>query len=638
MKKRLLFPLLFLAITFAMNAQDRILADFESEVTTAAFDKMNMVSAEIVNNPDKSGVNTSNKVLKVEKAKSGDGWFFVHFDISPELNFATHPVLSVKIHSPNAVNFNARIDNDIKWEMQFFTNEYANNGPTWSVLEADKNKWVEFSVDLGRFPAARYNSLDIGIALSDTNAGTYYIDDLKLIERAPAVTAETMVPILYDALGSFRWVGDWANGAATNFSYWYSNFWTRLNTDTLSIGNGWNWDAAIDNDLPSDTIPGASSGPFFKFENGKRNAGLTLADIDIVGCDSMAIVFDMAWGGVADVTGLAPSVKMKIDNGSWTSVGPFDNMPVSDTAWTTVSASMGKVNGQKLSVRIEDTTANEAILFVDDIKIYSNLQAFVSGITIVVPKDTMPRGATLDLSSVVEPANSRQRIAWSVINGTGKATISTMGVLTADTIRGTVIVKATALDGSGVVSEKLIMIDTLFVALTKIEITAPDDSIKTNRGTLQMSIGTWEPAYASKKQVTWSVDNVALATINANTGLLRGAEGAKGIVKVIAVATDGSEVSDTMAITIVGPSDINKEVTRDQFVIYPNPANNVLNIDNVTEITTIAIYNILGSKVMEINNSNDKITLSTAALSRGVYILYLTGRDGVIYTNRFQKQ
>jgi uncharacterized protein YjdB len=58
------------------------------------------------------------------------------------------------------------------------------------------------------------------------------------------------------------------------------------------------------------------------------------------------------------------------------------------------------------------------------------------------------------MSAAVEPANaSNKSVTWSITNGTGEATISTAGLLTA-VKNGTVVVKATAKDGSGKFGEK----------------------------------------------------------------------------------------------------------------------------------------------------------------------------------------
>lgn len=61
------------------------------------------------------------------------------------------------------------------------------------------------------------------------------------------------------------------------------------------------------------------------------------------------------------------------------------------------------------------------------------------------------QGGILQMTKVVTPNNAtNSKIVWSVVNGTGEAVISNTGILTA-VGDGTVTVKATSTDGSGVV-------------------------------------------------------------------------------------------------------------------------------------------------------------------------------------------
>ena len=71
---------------------------------------------------------------------------------------------------------------------------------------------------------------------------------------------------------------------------------------------------------------------------------------------------------------------------------------------------------------------------------------------------TVTNGGTLQMSAAITPTNATNKaVTWSVINGTGTATISSTGLLTA-TGAGTVTVQATAQDGSGIFGEKNITI------------------------------------------------------------------------------------------------------------------------------------------------------------------------------------
>ncbi|CAH1201879.1 hypothetical protein PAECIP111891_01842 [Paenibacillus allorhizoplanae] len=76
----------------------------------------------------------------------------------------------------------------------------------------------------------------------------------------------------------------------------------------------------------------------------------------------------------------------------------------------------------------------------------------VSGITLTGAggATSLLTGSTLQMSAVVQPFDATNaNITWSVVNGTGSATITSSGLLTAVS-DGNVTVKATAQDGSGI--------------------------------------------------------------------------------------------------------------------------------------------------------------------------------------------
>lgn len=71
---------------------------------------------------------------------------------------------------------------------------------------------------------------------------------------------------------------------------------------------------------------------------------------------------------------------------------------------------------------------------------------------------TVTKGSTLQMLAAVLPANAvNKNLTWSVVNGTGSATISAIGLLTPVTA-GMVTVKATAADGSAVVGSATITV------------------------------------------------------------------------------------------------------------------------------------------------------------------------------------
>ncbi|WP_397447019.1 choice-of-anchor Q domain-containing protein [Polaribacter sp. R77954] len=70
------------------------------------------------------------------------------------------------------------------------------------------------------------------------------------------------------------------------------------------------------------------------------------------------------------------------------------------------------------------------------------------------------------------------------------------------------------------------------------------------------------------------------------------------------------------------------------FKVFPNPVQNVLNVATDIEIETIKIYNVLGRKVMVLNQK--KINVSN--LNAGIYLMQIETRKGKRVTKKFMKK
>ncbi|MBE0674416.1 MAG: Ig-like domain-containing protein, partial [Bacteroidales bacterium] len=147
---------------------------------------------------------------------------------------------------------------------------------------------------------------------------------------------------------------------------------------------------------------------------------------------------------------------------------------------------------------------------------------------------------TLQLVATVLPTTATDRtVTWSIVNGTGQATISATGLVTALS-NGTVTARASANDGSGVVGSLVITISNQDIAVTSITVTGAGGStlITQDNGTLQL-VGTVLPTTADRT-VTWSIVNgTGQATISA-TGLVTAVS--NGTVTARASANDESGV------------------------------------------------------------------------------------------------
>ncbi len=73
-------------------------------------------------------------------------------------------------------------------------------------------------------------------------------------------------------------------------------------------------------------------------------------------------------------------------------------------------------------------------------------------------------------------------------------------------------------------------------------------------------------------------------------------------------------------------------------VIYPNPANNVLNIKNAGEQSTISIYSVLGNKFHRIDNLKSVTKVNISDWAVGTYIVQTIDKNGVKTSSQFLKQ
>ncbi|EHJ02096.1 cell wall/surface repeat protein [Clostridium sp. DL-VIII] len=163
-------------------------------------------------------------------------------------------------------------------------------------------------------------------------------------------------------------------------------------------------------------------------------------------------------------------------------------------------------------------------------------------------------GGTLQMVASVLPSDAdNQDVTWSVDETSGGAEISDTGLLTAKS-NGTVTVKATAKDNSGVVGTKTITISgqnntvpvesiTSVTGSGGINAITTDASLGGANGTLQM-VANILPTNASNKTVTWAIipdsSCTGKASISTYTGLLT-AE-ADGKVKVRATLQSNPQI------------------------------------------------------------------------------------------------
>jgi hypothetical protein len=185
-------------------------------------------------------------------------------------------------------------------------------------------------------------------------------------------------------------------------------------------------------------------------------------------------------------------------------------------------------------------------LLVDDVSI---VRLQVENIKVTASKPLVAVGQNLQVLADVSPSIAPDTsVTWGVVNHSGTATISPAGMLSCLTV-GSVTVRATANDGSGVFGELDINILDQVILADSIKVSGASgiNSITTDKGTLQMMVDVF-PSGTTQKSVKWSLTNVTgFATIN-ESGMLTA--NYDGTVKVNAITLDGSNKSDEKVITI----------------------------------------------------------------------------------------
>ncbi len=226
---------------------------------------------------------------------------------------------------------------------------------------------------------------------------------------------------------------------------------------------------------------------------------------------------------------------------------------------------------------------------------------------------------SLQLNAAVSPANATNKnVNWSVVNGSGQATISSTGLLT-PVAYGTVTAIASAVDGSGVSGDIAINIVRDFIGITGISVSGQNGEAIINEigGTLQLTAEV-TPADASDKIITWSINNgTGRATISLD-GLVT-AE-AYGLVTAVATANDGSGISGSLQIEIDDSQDR---------TLLPYINGNLLKVPLKRRFTgkKIALYDIYG-RILETGIADSDIhEFDISKYYPGIYLIVLTDNN-----------
>ncbi len=348
-----------------------------------------------------------------------------------------------------------------------------------------------------------------------------------------------------------------------------------LKGDALSSGSH-TIDLSDTTNSCTSNVSGLVSGAVYTFvfagSDAAENAASTIYRLEVL-FDSTVTVTSITVSGTGDATTISTdggTLQMLAD------VLPVDATDSSVTWSVTPGTGSANISGSGLLTATGNGTVTVTATANDGSEIFGELEIAISGqvlpptpVTDIAVSGTdditaiSVDGGTLQMLADVLPLDATDpSVTWSVIPGTGYATIDGDGLLTAST-DGDVTVTATANDGSGIFGEIVITISGQTVpptSVTDITVTGTDDAttISADGGTLQM-LADVLPVDATDSSITWSVAPGSGSANISGSGLLTALS--NGTVTVTATANDGSEVFGDIVITISGQTISTTSVT-----------------------------------------------------------------------------
>lgn len=375
------------------------------------------------------------------------------------------------------------------------------------------------------------------------------------------------------------YVSSGAQGNKLNVKKYESGLWSSVGTDNFSSGTATFVSIAV---TPSGT-------PFVAFSDGSSNARTTV---------------------------------MKFDGTQWVTVG-------------TAGISTGAASHNKLTL---DGFGNPIVTFADagqgNKTIVMKYAPAVDSVDVRtqnnVPATVTANAGTLQMQAVVFPAGASQNVTWSIVPGTGAATIDASGLLTAQS-NGVVYAKAVSVADPAKFDSLAVTISGQTVPVDSIDATTLNNVpavITTNAGTLQMK-ATVYPASASQN-VTWSITPGTGSAVISASGLVT-AQG-NGTVYAKAVAVSDASKSDSVLININNQLAVGTVDAGGFMTVYPSPFRDQLTIAlkdaGDRETYTITLTDLSGKVLVRENLSKGKAILQPGIMPSGVYFLTVSGARG----------
>ena len=149
---------------------------------------------------------------------------------------------------------------------------------------------------------------------------------------------------------------------------------------------------------------------------------------------------------------------------------------------------------------------------------------------------------------------------------------------------------------------------------TEVAVTVTEVAMPVGEATQEFTEGeTIADLDVTGDNIVWYSDAELTTVVDATTALVDEAT-------YYAVSVNGDCSSEALAVTVeeVLSTPI---ITDAKFAHYPNPVNDILNIEFKENITSVTVYNLIGQLVLERNTDTNNVQLNMSTLSAGTYIV-----------------
>ena len=266
-----------------------------------------------------------------------------------------------------------------------------------------------------------------------------------------------------------------------------------------------------------------------------------------------------------------------------------------------------------------------------------------------VPATITTNGGTLQMTATVYPATATQDVTWSIVPGTGMASVNATGLVTGVS-NGTVFAKATAVQDATVKDSLLITLSSQTAQQPSV-ITLEASDISSSGATLNGSVNA--NSLSTGVSFDWGLTTAYGNTIAANPATVTGSTVTPvmaGLTGLTSNTTYHFRVKGSSAAGTANGSDLTFTTTFGVGIgnknplkvdIYPVPSDGLFSISingSPTGRLTMDVYNDLGSKIVSDRNINltesGTTTVDLRPVPAGVYTLVLRGNSGEQVTRK----